>query len=175
MEKSFGTLISHMRDEHERAVTRDDMQQRCQGIKQRVRVLQVCIQTRVNSELQCCLRKSCLRVSASVYAGIHPPWKVHLPGRYTPLAGTPPWKVHSRQVHTPLAGRSPSAGTPPPPHDNHSSGRYASCWNAFLLLSVSTSAGNSVSITTLRLDCRLGSEHLTYTCRAHRSVRAHSR
>ena len=112
MEKSFGTLISHMRDEHERAVTRDDMQQRCQGIKQRVRVLQVCIQTRVNSELQCCLRKSCLRVSASVYAGIHPPWKVHLPGRYTPLAGTPPWKVHSRQVHTPLAGRSPSAGTP---------------------------------------------------------------
>ena len=43
-----------------------------------------------------------------------------------------------------------------------------------LLLSVSTSAGSIVGITTLRLDCRLGSEHLTYTCRAHRRVRVYS-
>ena len=66
------------------------------------------------------------------------PWagNPHLPGRYTPQAGTPPGQVH------------PQAGTPPrqvhPPGQVYpreqcmleiraTSGRYASYWNAFLL------------------------------------------
>ena len=70
--------------------------------------------------------------------------------RYTPLGpGTPPWD----QVHPPLGPGTPprtrysprdqvhppGPGTPPwdqvhPPRYGHSCGRYASYWNAFLLL-----------------------------------------
>ena len=47
-----------------------------------------------------------------------PPGQVHPPGRYTPWAGT----------HPSRAGTSPRQVLPPP-HDDHCSGRYASCWN----------------------------------------------
>ena len=56
---------------------------------------------------------------------VHPPppdrypQQVHPPGRYTP------WQVHPSGRYTPQAGT---------PHDSHCSERYASYWNAFLLL-----------------------------------------
>ena len=90
----------------------------------------------------------------------HPLEQVHPLGRYTPWAGTPlgryiPKQVHPQQVHTPWAGTPPAqcmlgytlpcpvharVHPPlPPPCTVHAgiwstSGRYASHWNAFLLI-----------------------------------------
>ena len=74
----------------------------------------------------------------STWAGTPPP-----PGRYIPQAGTSPRQVHPRagthppgQVHTPPGRYTPWAGTPPARYYEirSMSGRYASYWNAFLLI-----------------------------------------
>ena len=80
-----------------------------------------------------------LSVSHSVHRGEYL-------GRYPPQAGTPTGQVHPLGRYTPCAGTPPFAGTPPwvgtPPLGRYTchagiwstSGRYASYWNAFLLL-----------------------------------------
>ena len=87
-------------------------------------------------------------VSASVHAGIHPPWEQTLP----PKADTP-WSRQPPKADTPPS-RPPEADTPqtrhprpdPPEADTHppwdqtppwiqsTSSRYASYWNAFLFI-----------------------------------------
>ena len=70
-----------------------------------------------------------------------PPWQVP-PGRYTPMgryipwAGTPPWAgTLPGQVHPPWAGTPPLGRYSPCIAGIRStSGRYASYWNAFLLV-----------------------------------------
>ena len=102
-------------------------------------------------------------MSASVYAGIHPPGQTppwaDTPGRH-PLGQTPSWTDttplgrHPSPGKTPLPwvdtpplsrhppgqtqplGRHPPADTPladTPPADSHCSRRYSFYWNAFLL------------------------------------------
>ena len=90
----------------------------------------------------------CLQ-EGKTWAGTPP--QVHPLGRYTPQAGTPPRQVHPPGRYTPQAGTPTLAGTPPgrynplvgtpPTHlaTVHAgirsiSGRYASHWNAFLLI-----------------------------------------
>ena len=98
-------------------------------------------------------------------AGIHPghlhsPRQLHPPQHVHPLcrwAGTPPEEHPPGQVHplqyTPWAGTPPLGRSPPArythpimgrytPQDGHCSGRYASYWNAFLLL---VSLNNQIS------------------------------
>ena len=84
-------------------------------------------------------------VSASVHAGIHPPfpgkysvtpWQVHPTGQVHPPAGTPSRQVHlpgSTPPEVPPGQVHPLRGTPRKhPPDGHCSGRCASYWNTFL-------------------------------------------
>ena len=86
--------------------------------------------------------------------GRYTPWQVHPLGWYTPQAGTPLLdRYTTQQVHPPQV--HPPAGTTPPGRytpweqcmlgDTSTSGRYASYWNAFLLLFGSYSVENTMS------------------------------
>ena len=74
--------------------------------------------------------------------GVHPPQAdTHTPGRHPPgqtHSRHPPWADTLPRADTPLGipslGRHPLGRHPPPPRDDHCSGRYASYWNAFLSL-----------------------------------------
>ena len=107
------------------------------------------------------LRRLCFYTCLSVILftggvpGQVPPGQVHRPGRYTPGPGTPLGTRYTPPPpgtrYTPLPpgpgtppGRYtpsprtryplPGPGTPPPgDRDGYCCGRYASCWNAFLL------------------------------------------
>ena len=89
-------------------------------------------------------------VSASVHAGMPPPWEQtyprsrHPPGRPPweqtphPPEQTPPWEqTPPEQTPSPPGADTPPSRPPweqtPPPRDGHCCGRYASYWNAFLL------------------------------------------
>ena len=62
--------------------------------------------------------------SAPVHAGIHPPEQTPRPGADNPPGADTPSGADTLQEQTP-----PPAGT-----DGYCCGRYASYWNAFLLL-----------------------------------------
>ena len=88
-----------------------------------------------------------LFTGGGVYNSMH--WGQHPPGK-TPLVQTPPCRHPTGQTppsprQTPYPGRhspwadtlqqTPPGQTPPPP-DGHCNGRYASYWNAFLLINM---------------------------------------
>ena len=80
----------------------------------------------------------------------------------TPLGQTPPRTDTPRGRHlpgqTPPPGQTPSRQIPqtgrPLPQDGHCSGRYASYWNVFLLLLLTTRKPNEFS-TALRCHCHI--------------------
>ena len=76
--------------------------------------------------------------------GYHPQSR-HPPSRAdTPPEQTPSWSRHPRSRHPPPEQTPPRADNPreqtppqsrhPPPRNSHCCGRYASYWNAFLLI-----------------------------------------
>ena len=83
-------------------------------------------------------------VSASVHAGIHPPWEQAPSKADTPLGADTPQSRHLLGADTPWSRHPPGADIPPgadthpPPHracweTRWTRGRYASYWNAILL------------------------------------------
>ena len=76
------------------------------------------------------------------------------PGADTPQEQTTPERTSTR-ADTPLGADTPQEQTPPrsshppPPRDGHCCGRYASYWNAFLLVHVKINQVSSVNVPTV--------------------------
>ena len=95
--------------------------------------------------LQCSCNKVMFSLFTVICHSVHgggciPPPRADIPWTDTPLARHPPGQIppgqtppgrHPLDKHPP--GQTPPLGRHPPPLDGHCSGRYASCWNAFLL------------------------------------------